>query len=245
MYLSKNLTFLRKSNNVNQTQLSDLVGKARTTIGNWESGISEPNLSESLKICQFFNISMEELLIKDLANTHLIEKSEVQNIDKNAHLNTHLSTHLNQVNEPQEAYGLIKPIAKNISIPLVDFRASAGFGNGAFAIEEQDIKSQYVIPALANKKVDFMITVEGSSMYPKYNSGDIIACSVIKSSYIQWNKAHLIATKDQGLLVKRIKKGSNDQSFLLVSDNPSYDPFEIPKDEITGLALVVGVFRLE
>jgi hypothetical protein len=31
----------------------------------------------------------------------------------------------------------------------------------------------------------------------------------------------------------------------MVSEDPEYDPFEIPKEEITGIALVVGVIRLE
>lgn len=31
----------------------------------------------------------------------------------------------------------------------------------------------------------------------------------------------------------------------MVSDNQSYDPFEVPMDEIEGIAIVVGVVRLE
>jgi len=135
---------------------------------------------------------------------------------------------------------------KKESIPLVELRAAAGFGSGAFSLSNTDIKDNYVIPKFRNKKVDFMIEIEGSSMYPKYNSGDVVACTIIReNTYIQWNKTHVIATKDQGLMVKRIKKGNTDLSLLMVSDNPSYDPFEVPKDEITGIAMVVGVIRLE
>jgi phage repressor protein C with HTH and peptisase S24 domain len=91
-----------------------------------------------------------------------------------------------------------------------------------------------------------MIEVEGSTMYSKYNSGDIVACTIIKeSNFIQWNKTHVVATQEQGIIIKRIKKGITNDCLCMVSDNLSYDPFDVPKEEITGIALVVGVIRLE
>lgn len=130
--------------------------------------------------------------------------------------------------------------------PLVMPTAIGGYGNNAFAFSEQDVKEYYVIPKFKHKQVDFMIEVEGSSMYPKYNSGDVVACRIIKDSkFIQWNKAHVVATREQGIIIKRIKPSENKDTLLMVSDNQSYDPFEVPTDEIEGLALVVGVVRLE
>lgn len=131
-------------------------------------------------------------------------------------------------------------------IPLVSVTAIGGFGNNSFTIEERDVKEYYVIPKFKHKRVDFMIEVEGSSMYPKYNSGDVVACTIIKeSTFLQWNKTHVVATKEQGIIIKRIKKANTDDKLCMVSDNESYDPFEVPKEEITGIALVVGVIRLE
>lgn len=131
------------------------------------------------------------------------------------------------------------------ALPLVSFTAIGGFGNSNFAIEEKDVKDYYVIPKFKHKKVDFMIEVEGSSMYPKYNSGDVVACRIInEEGFIQWNKTHVVATKDQGVIIKRIKEADNG-SLLMVSDNKSYDPFLVPREEIEGIALVVGVIRLE
>lgn len=54
-----------------------------------------------------------------------------------------------------------------------------------------------------------------------------------------------MATKNQGIIIKRIKKGDCDENLLMVSDNKDYDPFFVPIDEIVGLAIVVGVVRLE
>lgn len=147
----------------------------------------------------------------------------------------------NEANEP-----LTAPCKSKDQIPLVSIAAVAGFGNADFAIQERDVKEYYVIPKFNDRRIDFMIEVCGSSMYPKYNSGDVVACTIIKESkFIQWNKVHVIGTQEQGILVKRIKKGEDDKHLLLVSDNRDYDPFAIGVDEITGIALVVGVIRLE
>lgn len=138
----------------------------------------------------------------------------------------------------------VKPMAD--ALPLVMPTAVGGYGNNAFAFSEQDIKEYYVIPKFKHKKVDFMIEVEGSSMYPKYNSGDVVACRIIRdSNFIQWNKTHVVATREQGIIIKRIKPSDNKDTLLMVSDNQSYDPFEVPTEEIEGLAIVVGVIRLE
>ena len=131
-------------------------------------------------------------------------------------------------------------------IPLVNATAIGGYGNNVFSFEERDVKDYYVIPKFKHKQVDFMIEVEGSSMYPKYNSGDVVACRIIKErNFIQWNKTHVIATREQGILIKRIKPSDAPNSLLMVSDNESYDPFNVPEEEIEGLAIVVGVIRLE
>jgi len=129
-------------------------------------------------------------------------------------------------------------------VPLLNIDAVAGFGGGDWTIHHQDIQEHYVVPDFTD--IDFMIRVKGSSMYPKYNSGDIVACKMLhEASFIQWNKVYVISTREQGILIKRLKKGKTEENYLAVSDNVSYDPFEIPRQEITGLALVTGVIRLE
>ena len=146
--------------------------------------------------------------------------------------------------EPTPEEMNLKPMAD--ALPLVMPTAIGGYGNSAFNFTDRDVKEYYVIPKFRHKQVDFMIEVEGSSMYPKYNSGDVVACRIIKDSkFIQWNKAHVVATREQGIIIKRIKPSDNKDTLLMVSDNQSYDPFEVPKEEIEGLAIVVGVVRLE
>ena len=129
-------------------------------------------------------------------------------------------------------------------IPLIPIDAMAGFGTGGVQVMDYDTE-RYVVPEFTELNVDFMLRVKGSSMYPKYNSGDLVACKklVLNDIFFQWNKVYVLDT-DQGALIKRIKKGSED-NLLIVSDNPSYDPYELHLSQIHAIAIVLGVIRLE
>jgi phage repressor protein C with HTH and peptisase S24 domain len=129
-------------------------------------------------------------------------------------------------------------------IPLYNVSASAGYGSFDEMIDREKLVGNFSIPDFTN--IDWMIYVAGSSMYPKYSSGDIIACRVLhESQFIQWGKVYVIATREQGVLVKRLRKCQNENYLTAVCDNPEYDSFDVPKNEILGIALVVGVIRLE
>ena len=132
------------------------------------------------------------------------------------------------------------------AIPLVRVTANAGHGNFDALILEKDVSALYKIPKFSHLNPDFLIEISGNSMSPKYYSGDLIAVKRLDNpEYIQWGRPHLIGTKDQGIMVKRIYPSNKTGYYLLKSDNPEYPPFEIPVDEINGIGLVVGVVRLE
>lgn len=130
-------------------------------------------------------------------------------------------------------------------IPLVEQNAVAGWGNSAVAIAETDIKEYYIIPKFRHLQVDFMIEVTGDSMQPSYHSGDVVACRIIRSSYIQWNRCHVIATRDQGILIKRLQPSEKPEHIQAVSDNPRYPPFDVPLSDVESLAMVVGSIHVD
>ena len=131
-----------------------------------------------------------------------------------------------------------------VGIPLVSIDAAAGFGSSTFAISNQDIQALYQVPDFT--EIDFMIRVKGNSMYPKYSSGDVIACRILRNSqFIEWIKPHLVSTTEHGLIVKRLRKSKAENCITAISDNKEYDPFDIPMNEVTGIAIIIGVIRLE
>lgn len=127
-------------------------------------------------------------------------------------------------------------------IPLIPINAMAGAFTDSQVVLELECE-RYVVPVF--KEAEFLITVKGSSMIPKYNSGDIVACKRMPlDTFFQWNKVYVLDT-EQGPLIKRVKKGTTDETLTIFSDNPKYEPFELPRTKIYHIALVVGVIRLE
>ena len=128
------------------------------------------------------------------------------------------------------------------ALPLIPITAFAGFGSQAF--QDLQVEHYYEVPEF--KQADFLMRIKGNSMYPKYSSGDIVACAIIEETlFFQWNKIYAIYTKSQGVLVKRVKPSKIKDHIMLVSDNTQYDPFDVPIADISRLALIIGVIRVE
>ena len=131
-------------------------------------------------------------------------------------------------------------------IPLIPIEAVAGLPTDDPVGTRFIDCAHYIIPDFANLNVEYMIRVSGSSMYPKYSNGDILACRRVHDVlFFQWGKIYVIDSS-QGALVKRVFQDEDPDRILLVSDNKEhYPPFSIPKSDIRSLSIVVGVIRLE
>lgn len=128
-------------------------------------------------------------------------------------------------------------------IPLIPIEAMAGVLSGnSTQIMERECE-HYNIPMF--KGAEFLIRISGDSMQPKYYSGDIVACKRLPlNTFFQWNRVYVVDS-EQGVIIKRVRRGSDDRHIVFVSDNSVYEPFELSLDKIYSIALVVGVVRAE
>lgn len=224
-----NLLYLRKKKKLTQTQLGLKIGVGRTTITNYESGISEPSYELLQKIVTELDTTIDEIIT-----------SEIQLLEED---NPH-TERLYHFEEKVIEYGHKKPTT---GIPLIPTEAFAGLGtpdDGSYTFDK--IEDRYIIPLFEGKGIDFLIHVKGSSMYPTYSSGDIVGCKLIEERlFIQWNKVYVIDTKSQGTMIKRLRKSTNENYISCRSDNKDYDDFDIPISDIRNMAIVLGVIRLE
>lgn len=133
--------------------------------------------------------------------------------------------------------------ARPQGIPLVPVSAMAGALTGELpAVTERECE-RYTVPKF--ERADFLITVAGDSMFPKFHSGDIVDCRRVPlGSFFQWHRVYVIDS-EQGVLIKRVEHGSGEDSVTLVSENREYSPIELKREEIYSLALVVGLIRAE
>ena len=62
MELGNKIFELRKKSNLSQEQLAEIIGVSRQTISKWELNESVPDIIQSKKISELFNVSLDRLV---------------------------------------------------------------------------------------------------------------------------------------------------------------------------------------
>lgn len=66
MYLKSNLPYLREQQGFSQRDLAERLGFSPACIAQYENGTREPSLTNLIRLAKMFDITIDELLIKDL-----------------------------------------------------------------------------------------------------------------------------------------------------------------------------------
>ena len=207
--IGDNLQYLRKKNGLSQQKLAEELQIPRTTLGDYERSKTEPNISMLLRLSDFFNVNLEDLLSKDLSlDEYTVARSRELKV---------LAISVDQDNEG--------------NIELVDSKAEAGyldsFQNPEYIRDLPKIK----IPDMRSGTYRaFEIT--GDSMLP-VESGSIIICSYVeKLSDIKDDKTYVVISKKEGMVYKRVKNEVDKDRLLLISDNEIFAPYKIDYEDI-------------
>lgn len=66
MYLAQNLKYLREQKGIKQRELSGALGLSSGAVGNWENKSRTPDIETIIKLAQFFDVTLDDLLLKAL-----------------------------------------------------------------------------------------------------------------------------------------------------------------------------------
>ena len=122
-------------------------------------------------------------------------------------------------------------------IPIITERGLAHFDRSD--LEHLIVEDYYYIKEFRN--ADFMLRVSDDTMYPRYKSGNLLACRAIDmQTFWQWGKVHAVLTCNQGLIIRRVMPGESYQMIKMTADNPAYPDCNIIIDEIIQSAVVIG-----
>lgn len=80
MNIGEKIKELRKTKNLSQETLADVLNVSRQTISKWETGESNPDFDKIVPLCDFFGISTDELL---KGEKFYLERSIVKEKTKN------------------------------------------------------------------------------------------------------------------------------------------------------------------
>jgi transcriptional regulator with XRE-family HTH domain len=225
MNLATNLKYLRKKNGKTQDALSVELKIGRTTLANYEAGVSEPNVETLLVIATFFNISLDDLLSKNMEVDALISKAADTNkpfIDPKA-------------NKPATYTGIPQVITVdqkgNDNIIYVPVKARAGYLLGYGDAEFMEQLPTFRLPGLSNATYR-MFEVDGPSMAPNILHGDrLIGEWVENLSDIRDNRVYIIVHSG-GVAVKRLVNRLTERGKLYLKSDTIAHRHEFPTIEI-------------
>lgn len=211
MFLSKNIKFLRTSQNITQAELCEKLGVQRTMISAYEDGRSEPKLSSLTVIAELFDVTMDELLYHDIQEKG---RKAIQN------RSTRILTIA--VNEDDQE-----------NITMVGQKASAGYLNGFADPEYMESLPQFRLPNLSTNQTYRAFEIAGDSMLPLVPGTLIIGGYVEQLKDIKSGKTYILVTTTEGVVYKRVFNYlSENGKLFLVSDNEHYKPYEIKGEDV-------------
>ena len=129
------------------------------------------------------------------------------------------------------------------TIPLIGEDVLKEYRGGKLILPFQTEHSLYSVPDFEGSS--FLFRVRGDGMFPALYPGDLIACrNPVPVSYAEWNKACLLFTRHQGLLIRKLTPDEKKGVYLASSENPVYGPLAIPEEEFYGISLITGLIRM-
>lgn len=85
------------------------------------------------------------------------------------------------------------------------------------------------------------INVYGDSMYPKFCNGEIIGIKEVEPQYINYGYAYVVIFNDGQVFLKYIRKGKDNEHWVLDSENPKYESREYHLSLIKKIFIIKGV----
>ena len=62
MLFKDNLKFLRKTKNIGQAKLAQILNISTKTVSHWETGYTEPSIAQLIALADYFDTSIDELV---------------------------------------------------------------------------------------------------------------------------------------------------------------------------------------
>jgi transcriptional regulator with XRE-family HTH domain len=207
-----NLRFLREKKDLSQQKLADKLIITRIRLAKYEQGVSEPPFDVLKRITAFFNISIDVMISVDL---------------KTIPADSLLKMEDNRILLPI----VVDKTGKDF-IEIVPFKAKAGYLLGYSDPEFIESLQVFQLPFLKNGKYR-AFPIEGDSMPPHKEGSFIVGRYVEKLSDVKDGRTYIVLSKNDGIVYKRIaRKNKRENTFILQSDNPVYQPYEIRPSEI-------------
>lgn len=215
--LKRNLRYLRKKKKVSQEVAASGIGIARSALASYESGRSEPKSGVLLKIGDYFDINIHDLLNSDLDAPLFQKKGSASKSLRNQDVRILTVT----TNDPEKQ-----------NIEFVPVSAIAGYAQSF--VEPEFVKElpRFSLPKLSEGHYR-AFEIKGDSMPPIDENYIVVGQFVEHYSNLKNGKRYVLLTKEDGLVFKRVfSEVTQNQRLILISDNPEYTPYSVKIDNV-------------
>lgn len=214
-FISKNIRHLRHLKGLTQEVLSEDLGVTRSRISSYEEGRSAPTIEMLIKLSDYFKLPVDILLRNDLTKATNSSFIEVGN-----------QRVLFPISVDEDGENLIE---------VVPVKASAGYLNGYDDPEYIEQLQKIKLPFLPTGK-HRAFPIKGDSMLPMKDGSFVVGRFIEDRNDIISGKTYVLITLNDGMVYKRVyKQTTTEPTLLLVSDNTSYQPYEVAMDEVLEL----------
>ena len=237
MDICQNLNNILKERKITQKELCQQISIAESKLSYWLTKSKSIPSEYIIPICNYLNISLSVLLTgqeKDSKNQITLSKEEIEFIKEYRYLSDKSKSEIR--NTLNHLYDIEKRMetSKEFTTPTIPvkhsiFKVSAGMGEW-LADEEWDKIT--ILDTPQARKATFALTIEGDSMMPDFEDGDIVL--VKQQDAVDIGQICIYIVEGKGY----IKKFGGDR---LISLNDDYDDI-IFKDyqDIHCKGLVIG-----
>ena len=225
--IGKNIRKIRTVKKLSQAAFAEIFSLARPSVGAYEEERAEPKLETVIQIANYFGISIDSLLTKELTindlynfNIHLVEE-----VGKNA--------------PPPKKAEVSDSFIKSVMVPSgKQLEYIVHISNRDFIASLPKV----LIPQNHDKNIRAfeMTTDDMHDNFHGINIGDLVFGKKMSSPYkFGRNKLHIVVTKEK-ISIRRVK--AKKDSIELIPDNTNFAPFDISKAEIVEAWEVFGYF---
>ena len=201
----KNLKYLRKLRGWTQEEFATKLQIKRSLLGAYEEERAEPRIDVLEMVGELFKLTLDELLLKDLAESkgNYLAKRRAQ-----------------------------KLAAGTNEIQFVPIKAAAGYLAGYADPEFIDELNTFTLPMLAPGQYR-AFEIVGDSMMPTPSGSIIVGEKVEDINDVKNSFTYIVVSRNEGIVYKRVLKNNRTKNkYTLVSDNPTYQPYQVNGEDI-------------
>jgi transcriptional regulator with XRE-family HTH domain len=205
----KNLKYLRKLRGWTQEEFANKLKIKRSLLGAYEEERAEPRIEVLETLSNIFKITLDELLLKDIST---------------AKGNTYL-----------EKRRQLKLSATVAEIQYVPVKAAAGYLAGYADPDFIDELNTFTLPML-NAGSYRAFEIIGDSMLPTQSGSVIVGEKIEDLDSVKTSNTYIVISRSEGIVYKRVLKNNRSKNKVtLVSDNPTYQPYQVNAEDIVEL----------